>query len=248
MTLELLRAEWPAPARVVTGSTLRYGGASVATFATLNLGAHVGDRDDHVRDNRRQLIEACALPAEPRWLNQVHGIRAIEASDKDFDDGPPDADAIYTQASNEVIAVLTADCLPLLLCSRAGDEIAAIHCGWRGLVGGIIANTIAGMSSLPGELLAWFGPAISQHAFEVGGDVRDAFMASIDGTASCFEANDNGRWQADLYALARHYLTSAGVRDIYGGGLCTYSDPDQFYSYRRDGQTGRMATFIYLRS
>lgn len=248
MTVELLTADWPAASHVIAGSTLRHGGVSAASFATLNIGRHVGDRDDHVRQNRRRLVEACALPGEPKWLNQVHGVRAIESGDPDFDGGPPEADAVFTKRSDDVIAVLTADCLPLLLCSREGSEVAAIHCGWRGLVGGVIANAVAGMSTTPSELLAWLGPAISQTAFEVGSEVRDAFLASARGTASCFDANDNGRWQADLYGLARQYLTSADVTEIYGGGLCTYSDPDRFFSYRRDGQTGRMATFIYMQS
>jgi YfiH family protein len=144
-----------------------------------------------------------------------------------------------------VIAVRTADCLPVLLCTHAGDEIAVAHCGWRGLAAGVLANTVAAMQAPPAELIAWFGPAISQAAYEVGDEVRETFVATDEAAAVCFEPNDRGRWQADLYGLARLLLTAVGVTEVYGGGFCTFADPDRFFSYRRDGSTGRMVSYIY---
>ncbi len=185
------------------------------------------------------------LPSEPLWLNQVHGAAVVKTGDPAFDSGPPDADAVISCNANEVIAVRTADCLPVLLCGKEGNEIGAVHCGWRGLAAGVLANAIAAMQTPASDLIAWFGPAISQAAFEVGDDVRDAFMTADSHAAGCFEPNERGRWQADLYALARQVLARSGVEEVHGGGLCTYADSDRFFSYRRDGQTGRMTSFIY---
>jgi len=185
------------------------------------------------------------LPAEPLWLNQVHGATVLSASDPVFGDLPPDADALIATKANDVLAVKTADCLPVLLCSKSGDEIAAAHCGWRGLAAGLLANTIGAMTTSPDNLLAWFGPAISQAAYEVGDEVREVFVAADGTAAACFEANDNGRWQADLYGLARMKLAAAGVTQIFGGGLCTFNDPKRFFSYRRERSTGRIISFIY---
>jgi len=185
------------------------------------------------------------IAAEPRRLNQVHGATVLRSSDPVFKKGAPDADALISTEVNDVIAVRTADCLPVLLCSVAGEEIAAVHCGWRGLAADILANTINSMDTPAGELMAWFGPAISQQAFEVQDDVRDAFISKDESATACFTTNERGRYQADLYGLARLKLTRAGIENVYGGGLCTYSDPDRFYSYRREGSTGRMKSFIY---
>lgn len=185
------------------------------------------------------------LPSEPLWLNQVHGATVLRSDDPAFSGDPPDADASVSFKANAVIAVRTADCLPVLLCTTAGEEIAAAHCGWRGLAAGILANTVAAMKARPADLIAWFGPAISQAAYEVGDDVREAFVATDEATAVCFVPNARGRWQADLYGLARLQLATAGVSQIYGGGFCTFTDSDRFFSYRRDGSTGRMVTFIY---
>lgn len=248
MSIALIRADWSAPTGVVAACTTRGGGVSEGNYASLNLASHVGDRNEHVNANRRCLTERCKLPEEPRWLSQTHGTDVIDAEDSAFATGPPDADAVVSRHANQVIAVLTADCLPLLLCSRQGDEVAAVHCGWRSLLGGIVLHTAKRMSARPEDVLAWLGPAISQPAFEVGDEVRDRFLAGVECAASCFEPNDNGRWQADLSALARCYLEAAGIVEIYGGGLCTYADPQRFFSYRRDGRCGRMASFIYLRS
>ena len=187
------------------------------------------------------------IAGEFRSLNQVHGATVVRTSDPLFDIGVPDADAVISAAVNEVITVRTADCLPVLLCSAAGEEIAAVHCGWRGLAADILANTIDAMNTPARELKAWFGPAISQAAFEVQDDVRDAFVSRDENTAACFEENERGRFQADLYGLARLKLSDAGVDQVFGGGLCTYADPEKFFSFRRDGSTGRMTSFIVRR-
>ena len=185
------------------------------------------------------------LPGKAKRLNQVHGTTVLRTSDSAFEEDSPDGDAIISSEVGEVIAVRTADCLPVLLCSEAGEEVAAVHCGWRGLAADILANTVDSMNTPAAGLMAWFGPAISQKAFEVQDDVRDAFVSTDENAAACFELNDRGRYQADLYGLARLKLTVAGVKEVYGGGLCTYSDLEKFYSYRRDGSTGRMTSFIY---
>jgi len=185
------------------------------------------------------------LPAEPQWLKQVHGARVVRWGSTDFDNGPPDADAIVADRPNACCVVRTADCLPILLCAADGTEIAAAHGGWRGLAAGIVEETIAAMSTPPADLLAWFGPAISQPAFEVGGEVRDAFLAITPTSADAFVRNKRGRWQADLYMLAAQHLHIVGVGKVFGGGLCTYEDKARFYSYRRDADSGRMLSFIY---
>lgn len=187
------------------------------------------------------------LPAEPQWLNQVHGADVAYAGSADFDDGPPDADAIVTDRAGVCCAVRTADCLPVLLCSASGTEVAAIHGGWRGLAAGVIEKTIAAMSTPPGDILAWLGPAISQTAFEVGAEVRAAFLVADAAADAAFAVNQRGRWQADLYTLAAQRLAGAGISTVFGGGWCTHADPQRFYSYRRDGETGRMVSFILRR-
>ena len=185
------------------------------------------------------------FPGEPAWLTQVHGTRVVRVGSEDFGNGPPEADASVGAEPGSICVVRTADCLPILLCSRDGREIAAAHAGWRGLAAGIAEATVAALDSLPGDLLAWFGPAISQPAFEVGAEVREAFVAHAKAAAAAFEPNERGRWQADLYLLARQRLAAAGVTAVYGGGFCTSADPERFYSYRRDGETGRLVSFIY---
>jgi len=185
------------------------------------------------------------LPAEPQWLNQVHGTRAVRWGSADFDAGPPDADAIISDEPGSICVIRTADCLPILLCARDGSEIAAIHAGWRGLAAGVVEATLAKMSTPAGDLIAWFGPAISQTAFEVGPEVKDLFVRQNAISGSAFLENARGHWQADLYVLARQRLETAAVSHIFGGGLCTHTDAQRFYSYRRDGDTGRMLSFIY---
>lgn len=238
-----LRPDWPAPANVHAVTTTRQGGCSVAPFDTMNPADHVGDSIAAVRQNRSLLRTQLALPAEPVWLQQVHGVAVVDAGRAR---GVPAADAAWTYRAGVVCAVLTADCLPVLLCDCAGQCVAAAHAGWRGLQAGVIEQTVAAMPVAAGELLAWLGPAIGPQAFEVGDEVRDAFIADDPAAASAFVAQADGHWLADLYQLARQRLARIGVTAVYGGGLCSYSDATRFYSYRRDGRTGRMASLIWL--
>ena len=244
MSAQWTRADWPAPDGIIAGTTTRAGGASAGAFDSLNLGAHVGDDPDRVAENRRRFVVACGLATEPDWLTQVHGtgVRPAGAAE------PVEADAAIASARGATVAVLTADCLPILLCADGGEEFAAIHAGWRGLAAGIVAETVSRMATPPERLLAWLGPAISQPAFEVGSEVRAAFVAADAGAGDCFLPNERGRWQADLYALAGRRLRTIGVHAVYGGGFCTFEDRERFFSYRRDGQCGRMATFIHRRA
>ena len=241
MRIGLVRAQWPAPPGIVAGTTTRTGGVSNGIYASMNLGDHVGDDPADVAENRRRFVAGCGLATEPAWLTQVHGTAVQEVGGAVL----PEADAAIARGTGAAVAVLTADCLPILLCAESGDEIAAIHAGWRGLAAGIVAETIARMKTSRDQLLAWLGPAISQAAFEVGDEVRAAFVADDAGADGCFRRNERGRWQADLYALATRQLAAAGIGVVYGGGLCTFGDSERFFSYRRDGQCGRMATFIH---
>lgn len=242
MKLEFITPDWPAPANVHALTTTRCGGVSVPPYDTLNLGDHVGDEAAAVAENRRRLLDALSLPAEPRWLSQVHGTCATDA----LAVSPGcEADASYTDQSGVVCAVLTADCLPLLLCDREGHHVAAVHAGWRGLLNGVIERTIEVMGATS-PLLVWLGPAIGPKAFEVGDEVRQSFIEVDAGAARAFASSADGRWLADIYALAEMRLKAAGVTAVYGGDHCTYSEPERFYSYRRDGQTGRMASLIWI--
>ena len=246
-----IEPDWPAPAGVLALSTTRAGGCSLSPYDSFNLGHYVGDADDAVAGNRALLAQAlpqgCSIP----WLTQVHGVGVVEAGEgRPY----PEADAVWSDRSGVACPILTADCLPVLLCSAAGDVVAAAHAGWRGLLAGVLESTVAAMGVDGGQLLAWLGPAIGPGAFEVGAEVRAAFLdAAQPGQqgllAACFISNPHGpdHYFADLYALARIRLAAVGVSNIYGGGLCTYSDPQRFFSYRRDGQTGRMASVILLR-
>lgn len=240
MSAMWIPADWPAPPGIVAGCTTRHGGVSSGTYASLNLGAHTGDAPAAVQENRRRFTAACGLPAEPAWLAQVHG------NDVAVDPAAGDAaDAALTRRDRTVCAVMIADCLPVLFVSEGGEELAAAHAGWRGLAAGILENTVGTFSAPPPGIIAWLGPAISQAAFEVGDEVRQVFVGADTAAAAFFAANQSGRWQADLYGLARQRLESAGVTRIFGGRFCTFGDPDRFFSYRRDGQCGRMAGFVF---
>ena len=243
---EFLQPRWPAPAGVRAAMTTRAGGVSTGAFASFNLATHVGDDPAAVAENRRRLREALALPAEPAWLEQVHGPRV--AILPGFAGAPADAAVAFTPGS--VCAVLVADCLPVFLASRDGDRVGIAHAGWRGLASGVVEATVAALGGEPGRLVAWLGPAIGPRAFEVGAEVRDAFLAHDGGCdGACggsFRPGREGRWLADLPALARRRLAAAGVGAVTGGEYCTYSDPTRFYSYRRDGATGRMAALAWL--
>lgn len=242
--VQWLRADWPVPASVVAGTTLRTGGASEGPYASLNLGAHVGDDPEAVCTNRRRFVEACGLPGEPPWLRQVHGTRVTKAASAS---PAQPADAIVADRPGAVCAVLTADCLPVVFASYSGREIAVAHAGWRGLSAGVLEATVAALAAPPRDVLAWLGPAISQAAFEVGSEVREVFVQSDPEAAAHFRQNDRARWQADLYGLARLRLQRCGVTRVFGGDRCTFGEPDAFFSYRRDNQCGRMATFVHLR-
>jgi hypothetical protein len=238
---DCLRPDWPTPPGVRALQTLRSGGCSPAPWDSFNLGDHVGDAPERVTANR-SLLRAM-LPAEPRWLKQVHGLRVVDAASVDDE---VEADAAFTRQPGVVCAVMTADCLPVLFCDRAGTVVAAAHAGWRGLVAGVLERTIAAMEVAPGELQAWFGPAIGPARFEVGDEVRAAFVAREPAAAEAFIACGQGKWLADIYRLARQRLAAAGVISVFGGGCCTVSDPARFFSYRRDGLSGRMASLIWL--
>jgi len=239
-----ISADWPAPKRVHAGVTLRTGGNSQGGFNSLNLATHVGDDLNHVLANRALLKHDLALPTEPAWLNQTHSNRVVCA---DTLTELSEADASYTQKSHCVCAVLTADCLPILLCDSQGKSIAAIHAGWRGLLNGIIENTLATMPR-SSERMAWLGPAIGVQCFEVGSEVRQAFIKKSALFSAAFTLTTADKYLADIYSLARIILQHADVQKIYGGGFCTVTDKERFFSYRREAQTGRMASFIWLDS
>ncbi len=238
-----LTPEWPVAPHVRALVTTRVGGVSLSPYASLNLATHVQDDPQAVAENRRRLALAAGLPQAPRWLEQVHGTTALRA---DTLGEVACGDAAFTAAPGVVCAVLTADCLPVLLADVEGGEVAAIHAGWRGLVDGVIERTLASLATPRAQLVAWLGPAIGPSAFEVGTEVRDAFIAQDPGAHCAFCPSPQGRWLADLYTLARRRLAQAGVRSAYGGDYCTFSEPQRFYSYRRDGLTGRMASLIWL--
>lgn len=242
-SLMFIKPDWPAPPNVRAAVSTRRGGVSQGSYATLNLGAHVGDDPNAVAENRRRLRVALELASEPTWLNQVHGTNVVEAGAYGQ---PPTADASVASSSGSICAVLTADCLPVIFCDERGTKVAAAHAGWRGLVGGVLERTIEALESAPRSLLAWLGPAIEQDAFEVGDEVRAQFVSRHSAHARAFSRNERDRWQADLYELARIELEHLGLTRIFGGGFKCYSDAERFFSYRRDGQTGRMATLIWL--
>ncbi|KAA6187948.1 peptidoglycan editing factor PgeF [Thiohalocapsa marina] len=261
----LIRPDWPAPPQVRAFTTTRHGGVSHGAHAGLNLADHVNDDPACVAVNRQRLRRALALPAEPVWLTQVHGcdvhcpdengngtdsLADIGDDAAPFASAGPRADAVVSRRPHLVCAVLTADCLPLLLCDQAGTRVGAVHAGWRGLLAGVIEAAVQRMLAIgdprPTQLLAWLGPAIGPSAFEVGAEVREQFCDAADAASRAFRPTGQGRYLADLYTLARQRLTSMGVQRVSGGRYCTLSDPARFYSYRRDGSTGRMASLIWL--
>jgi YfiH family protein len=235
--------EWRVPAGVRALVTTRAGGVSEGPYASLNLGFGSGDDAAAVAENRRRLREL--LPQEPRWLKQVHGANVVDA---EAVHDRPEADAALARMAGTVCAVLVADCFPVLFCEKRNTTVAAAHAGWRGLASGVIDNTVAAMRESgvePGDIIAYIGPGIGPDAFEVGNDVRDAYVGSDAAAASAFEPRGNGKWLADLPALVRRALARCGVSNVHGGTLCTHSDPKRFFSYRRDKVTGRMAAVIW---
>ncbi len=235
--------DWPAPARVRAVTTTRHGGVSRGSYRSLNLADHVGDDADDVRRNRLAVQQQLKLSAPPVWLHQIHGNSVLDAANCGEQ---PSGDASFSRQIGVVCAVLTADCLPVLFCDRQGTRVAAAHAGWRGLAAGVLESTVRALAVDPGQLLAWLGPAIGPGAFEVGGEVRQAFVDWQAGAGRAFVVRENGHWSADLYELARMRLASVGVSAVFGGGFCTFRDRERFYSYRRDGTTGRMASLIWL--
>ena len=239
----ILRAAWPAVARVHAFTTLRHGaGVSQPPFDRFNLGTRCGDDAEAVARNRRELAERFALPGPPRWLRQVHGTAvAVEPGGDE-----PEADAAVTRTPGTVLAILTADCLPVVLAAADGSEVAAAHAGWRGLAAGVLEATLGAMRTPPARVQAWLGPAAGPQAYEVGAEVFDAFVARDPRAEAAFVATRPGHWRVDLYALARMRLAAAGVTAIAGGDRCTISEPSAFYSHRRDQRTGRMATLAWI--
>jgi YfiH family protein len=252
--VQILTPEWPAPPEVHAAFTLRSGGVSAAPFDSLNLGAHVGDEAAGVVENRRRVRARLSLPEEPSWIEQVHGVEVVDlraaapaarAQRHTPAAGMPTADAAVSRRAGRVCAVQVADCLPVLLATRDGSAVAAVHAGWRGLAAGVLEATVKRLAAEPADLLAWLGPAIGAAHFEVGTEVRDAFLAQDAGAADAFAANARGRWQCDLAGLARRRLSALGIGAVFGGNWCTYADASRFFSYRRDGRCGRMAALIW---
>ncbi len=244
----IINPDWPAPANVGALCTTRHGGVSQPPWNSLNLGRHVDDNPEHVEQNRNRLADHVRLKAEDiGWLNQVHGIDVVELTRTNVSTRP-DADGSYTRQPGIACAILTADCLPVVLVDKNGTTIGAAHAGWRSLCSGVLENLITAMAVTPANLTAWLGPAIGPESFEVGPEVREAFMAHHPEAGKAFTLTGArpGHFMADIYQLARIRLSNAGVTAIHGGGLCTVTDAERFYSYRRDGQTGRMATLIWL--
>ncbi len=248
MNADWIIPHWPAPSRVRAIVTTRAGGHSTGPWSSLNLGLNCGDDGAIVLKNRA-VLRAC-LPAEPQWLRQAHGMAVYsrsEETDKPALSGEPIADAQVAGQPGQICAVLTADCLPVLFCNRAGSKVAAAHAGWRGLAAGVLENTLQALAEPPDQLMAWLGPAIGPRAYEVGEDVRSAFTGRDNAAAACFERKGS-KWLFDLYAMARHRLLQSGVIDVSGGTQCTYSEPERFFSHRRDGRTGRMASLVWLQA
>ncbi|MDF2867795.1 MAG: multi-copper polyphenol oxidoreductase, laccase [Gammaproteobacteria bacterium] len=239
-----LKSKWPAPANILAYTTTRLGGNSQPPYDSFNLAEHVGDESATVQLNRQQLNRELALPSEPIWLNQIHSNICMEIDKQSVSNSA--ADATYTKQPGIICAVLTADCLPILVCNKAGNEVAAIHAGWRGLAAGIVQNTVNYFASPANELLAWLGPAIGPEVFEVGDEVRTQFMSLNPEAAMAFKPSIPGRWIANLYQLAAMILTKAGIAAVYGEPRCTYSNPELFFSYRRESITGRMASLIWF--
>ena len=235
--------DWPTPATIRSLLTTRQGGVSRGAYSSFNLGNHVGDDPVAVATNRARVGNVVGKPV---WLDQVHGIRVVDVARFVSTDQPPQADAAVSHEPGAACVVMTADCLPVLFCNESGSVVAAAHAGWRGLLAGVLEETIHAMAVPGNTVMAYLGPAIGPRSFEVGDEVREAYVAENSAAAAAFKPATPGKWLADIYRLARQRLTGQGVERIYGGSFCTVSDPERFFSYRRDGQTGRMAAMIWL--
>ncbi|MBE3658041.1 multi-copper polyphenol oxidoreductase [Vibrio navarrensis] len=238
----MILPNWPASKNIKAFASTREGGFSHAPYTSLNLGAHVGDELHLVRENRLWLAQKAQMPSAPVWLNQTHSTRVVEVSTPT--DQVLDADGLFTQTVGVVCSAMTADCLPLLITNTQGTQVAAVHAGWRGLSAGIVENAL---DKFCGEVMVWLGPAIGPLAFEVGDDVRQAFADFDPQAAKAFVAQEkSGKWLADIFLLATQRLNRAGVGQVFSSQMCTYSNSGQFFSYRRDGVTGRQASFIWM--
>ena len=243
----LLAVDWRAPANVRAVCTMRAGGVSIGPYASLNLADHVDDDPQALASNRARLRSALRLPREPIWLRQVHGIEVFDADAVATASGsPPQADAAVTREPGPVLAVLVADCMPVLLCRRDGRGVAIAHAGWRGLAAGVVEAAVQALGAEAGQVMAWLGPAIGPAQFEVGDEVRAAFCARTASANAAFARNERGRWQCDLHALATQRLQAAGVTSVFGERLCTYRKRERFFSFRRDRVTGRFAALIWM--
>lgn len=236
--------DWPAPKQIQSCVTLRQGGHSKGNFSSFNLGENCGDEPEALAANRQQLNEDWGWSHSPQWLKQVHGIQVVTSSS---DGVVREGDASWTDSKGLPCVVTTADCLPVIFCNQEGTCVAAAHAGWKGLAGGVLESTIAAMKCEPESIMAWMGPAISQKHFEVGPEVRQAFIDHDSQAAQAFIPGQGDRWYGDLYQLAKQRLQAAGVSELYGGGFCTYDESDRWFSYRRDGkESGRLATLIWI--
>ncbi|MEJ2114989.1 MAG: peptidoglycan editing factor PgeF [Gammaproteobacteria bacterium] len=243
MKPEYIIPVWPAPKNISCMTTTRNCGYSKGVYKSLNLGIHVDDEEIDVEKNRQLIKQSLSLPDEPIWLDQVHGsevINPLDANNKTIS-----ADGAYTNEVEVVCVVLTADCLPVLFCDRSGEYIAAVHAGWRGLVGGVLENTLNALPANNTDIMCWLGPAIGPDRFEVGSEVVEQFIEKLALHKNSFQSQDSSKYLADIYQLAKNILITSGVKDIYGSKYCTYTQEDKFYSHRREGQTGRMATLIW---
>ncbi|WP_299197709.1 peptidoglycan editing factor PgeF [uncultured Amphritea sp.] len=241
--MKLITADWCAPDHISAFTTTRLGGCSEGIYSSLNLGDHVGDAPERVAANRLALSEQCAFDKQPQWLAQVHGTQLVKARN---DGLVLEADACWSDEAGQPCVVMTADCLPVFFTNKQGNRVAVAHAGWRGLVDGVLEQALSVFPD-PAEVLVWFGPAIGPSAFEVGDEVRAQFCAVIETSAYAFVPSPNpGKWMADIFELARLRLNRAGVQSISGGKYCTFSQSELFYSYRREGVTGRMASVIWI--
>lgn len=240
--IETIQPNWNSPPGVHACCTTRTGGVSAAPFDSFNLALHVGDDATRVTQNRELLRQQLELPTEPCWINQTHGTQTVTLERE----VTRDADAAVTRVPGTIAVVMTADCLPILLSNRDGSEVGAVHAGWRGLQAGVIQSALAAMKSPNRQLLAWIGPGISQACFEVGDEVRAAFMDAIQDAQTCFSAHGEGHWLCDLGGLAERVLKAQGVAEVCRDSYCSYRDADRFYSYRRAASTGRMASLIWI--
>jgi len=235
--------DWPAPANVHAVVTNRLGGVSLPPYNSMNLATHVGDDAESVLENRRRLRACLQLPHEPLWLSQVHGTHIVDVAEAEPD---TEADGSVSTRPGLTCVVMTADCLPVLLCDAAGSRVAAVHAGWRGLAAGAIEAAVRRLDGSPDSLMAWLGPAIGPRRFEVGDEVREIFLTDDAGAEPAFQAHGHGKWLADIYQLARLRLSRMGVSRVSGGGACTFDEMERYYSYRRENTTGRMASLIWF--